>query len=154
MDNEKVIDIFNTLVEVNNNRIEDYQSASEETKETEMKHLFLNFKKTSEKCKKELVDEVRFWGGKPVAGTTILGNFFRVWLDVKLAFTKNDQKAILNHCEYGEDMVLKTYDKVLSNEHNEIDARQVAMIKNQYKLLKADHDTIQDMKEKLVANPS
>ena len=43
MDNEKTLDVFNTLIEINNDRIEGYETATAETEEQDLKVLFSQF---------------------------------------------------------------------------------------------------------------
>ena len=40
MDNKKSIDVLNTLIEINNDRIEGYETASKETDEPDLIKLF------------------------------------------------------------------------------------------------------------------
>jgi uncharacterized protein (TIGR02284 family) len=51
MDNEKTIDVLNTLITINNDRIEGYETAAKETEEHELKTVFAQFSATSQKCK-------------------------------------------------------------------------------------------------------
>ena len=55
MNKEKSIDVINSLIEINNDRIEGYETASKETQEADLKSVFSQFAKTSEKCKLELI---------------------------------------------------------------------------------------------------
>ncbi|MFV5687901.1 ferritin-like domain-containing protein [Flavobacterium sp. ZT3R25] len=147
MDKEKSIDVLNTLIEINNDRIEGYETASEETEEQDLKTLFSQLMKTSQKCKMELVSEVREMGGTPVEGTRTTGKFFRVWMDVKAALTGKDRKAILNSCEFGEDVAVSTYAKILKNDIEDITPEQQDLLKAQYTLIKADHDKVKDLRD-------
>lgn len=150
MENQKSIDVLNTLIEINNDRIEGYETAAKETDETDLKALFAQLAQTSHECRAELVDEVTALGGKPDEGTKVSGKFFRVWMDVKAALTGKDRKAILNSCEYGEDHAVDTYKKVLENDAEELTSDQIAMIEEQYALIKADHDTVKSLRDSLV----
>lgn len=151
MNNEKSIDVLNTLIEINNDRIEGYQTASKETEESDLKNLFSSLSATSKKCKAELIEEVRRLGGTPAEGTMITGKFFRAWMDVKAALTGNDRKAILNSCEYGEDVAVGAYDKALSNDHDDdLGSEQISMIESQRELIKADHDQVKSLRDVLV----
>ena len=150
MKKEKTIEVLNTLITINNDRIEGYETASKETDEQDLKTLFAQFILTSIKCKKELVVEVTKLGGKIAEGTMITGKFFRVWMDVKAALTGKDRKAILNSCEYGEDMAVDTYNKALRNNMEDITAEQQTMLNAQHALIKADHDKVKSMRDALV----
>ena len=150
MENEKTIDVLNTLIQINNDRIEGYETASKETEEQDLKSFFGELTQTSLKCNNELSHEVTKLGGTPTDSTKTTGKFFRVYMDVKAALTGKDRKAILNSCEYGEDVALETYEKVLSDDAEDLTAELKGIIKTQHTLLKADHDKVKFMKDALV----
>ncbi len=150
MEKDKAIDVLNSLIVINNDRIEGYETASKETEESDLKTLFQQFISTSRNCKQELVREVTLLGGEEAEGTKVSGKFFRVWMDVKAALTGNDRKTILNSCESGEDTALDTYENVLLNDAEHLNAGQLAMIIGQKSLLKADHDHVKALRDALV----
>jgi len=152
MDNEKTVAVLNTLITINNDRIEGYETASEETEEQDLKTLFAQFSATSKECKMELANEISKLGGTVAEGTLTTGKFFRVWMDVKAALTGKDRKAILNSCEYGEDIAKDTYKKALEDDLEHLNAEQQTMIKAQHTLLKADHDKVKAMRDLIVAD--
>lgn len=145
MENEKTVKALNALITINNDRIEGYETASKETDEQELKTLFAHLSSTSTKCNHELVAEVIKLGGEPAEGTKVTGKFFRVWMDVKAALTGKDRKAILNSCEYGEEKAEETYNAILENDLELLNAAQQRMISEQQTLLKADHDKVKSM---------
>ena len=147
MENEKTIEVLNTLITINNDRIEGYETAAKETEEQDLKTLFAQFSATSQKCKTELTNEVNKLDGTPAEGTLVSGKFFRVWMDVKAALTGKDHKAILNSCEYGEDMAEETYEKALNNASENLSAAQQTMIKAQHAWLAADHNKVKSMRD-------
>ncbi|MFN0047517.1 MAG: ferritin-like domain-containing protein [Cytophagales bacterium] len=150
MNTEKTIDALNTLIVINNDRIEGYQTATNESEEIDLKLLFGKLMQTSMKCKEELTMEITALGGKPNNDTLVTGKFFRVWMDVKAAITGKDRKSILDSCEYGEDVAVDTYETVLSNHAEHLNATQVKMITAQHLLLKADHDTVKHLRDTTV----
>ena len=151
MKNEKTIDVLNTLITINNDRIEGYETASNETEEQDLKTLFGQFSTTSQHCNNELRAEVSKLGGEPSEGTTVSGKFFRKWMDVKAALTGKDRKAILNSCEYGEDVAKGIYEKTLNNNADDISAELQTMIKAHHTLLVADHDKVKFMRDAVLA---
>lgn len=146
MHTEKSIDILNSLIQINNDRIEGYETASKEADETDLKTLFSHFAETSLKCKAELVAEVKRLGGKPTEGTTTSGKFYRVWMDIKSAITGSDRKAIVNSCEYGEDVAVQTYNDALSHSED-LTPEQLVMIKEQHSAIKANHNKIKNLRD-------
>ena len=145
MDNEKTIEAFNSLIVINNDRIEGYKTANEETSDTDLKMLFSDLMQTSLDCRHELIAEVKKLGGTPEEGTRITGKFFRVWMDVKAALTGNDRKSVLESCEYGENAALEAYKKVLIIDHQDTNSREQDMLNKHYALLKANHDKVQEL---------
>jgi len=150
MENKKSIDALNTLVEINNDRIEGYETAARETNEPDLKVLFTKLAETSQDCRIELEREVEMLGGTPAKGTKVSGKFFRAWMDVKAAITGKDRKAILESCEYGEDHAVKTYESVLEDDREDLTSEQIALIESQYDLIKADHDAVRALRDSLV----
>ncbi len=151
MENEKTVDVLNKLIQINNDRIEGYETASNETEEQDLKTFFSELKQTSLHCNKELSSEVAKLGGTATDGTKTTGKFFRVWMDVKAALTGKDRKAILNSCEYGEDWAKDTYKNALENDLENLNAEQQTMIKAQHVLLVADHNKVKIMREAVPA---
>lgn len=154
MEIEKAIEAFNSLIVINNDRIEGYKTAEAEAQETDLKMLFSDLRETSILNRKELVAEVMRLGGKPDEGTRVTGKFFRVWMDVKAAFTGNDRKAILDSCEYGEDVILETYKKVLIQDHQDTNSKEQDMLNKHYALLKSDHEKVIQLRDTIASEKS
>ena len=147
MENEKTIAALNTLITINNDRMEGYETAAKETEEQDLKSLFAQFSSTSQKCKQELTNEVSRLGGTSAEGTLTTGKLHRVWMDVKAALTGKDREAILKSCEFGEGVAQDTYQKALENDIENLNVEQQTMIKAQHTLLKADQDKVKSMRD-------
>ena len=147
MENEKTIAALNTLITINNDRMEGYETAAKETEEQDLKSLFAQFSSTSQKCKQELTNEVSRLGGTSAEGTLTTGKLHRVWMDVKAALTGKDREAILKSCEFGEGVAQDTYEKALENDIENLNVEQQTMIKAQHTLLKADQDKVKSMRD-------
>jgi hypothetical protein len=147
MDNEKTVKVLNSLIEINNDRIEGYDIAKKETEESDLKDLFTRLSSTSNKCKAELVAEVHKLSGTPTEGTKVSGKFFRVWMDVKAALTGKDRKVILDSCEFGEDKAVEVYDKVLKDDIADLNPAQKDMVTRQRRLIEDDHDTVKRLRD-------
>ena len=68
-------------------------------------------------------------------------------MDVKAAFTGNDRKAILDSCEYGENVILETYKNVLIQDHKDTNSSEQQMLNRHYGLLKADYEKIKELRD-------
>jgi|ERR1035437_6153000 uncharacterized protein (TIGR02284 family) len=147
--NQKSIDVLNNLLEINNDRIEGYNTALKETKEPDLKNMFSQFAETSQKCKRELTAAVRNSGGTPIEGTLTSGKLYRAWMDVKAALTNKDRKTILNSCEFGDDVAVKNYEDALKN--TDLETNHFSIINNQYSMIRAEHDKIKNLRDVLVS---
>jgi uncharacterized protein (TIGR02284 family) len=145
MHKEKTIEVLNSLLEINNDRIEGYNTAIQETKDADLKSFFNELKETSVSCNKDLLSEVNKFGGKPEEGTKTTGKLYRTWMDFKATLTGNDRKTILKSCEFGEEVAVNTYQKAIENDLKDITLDQQTLIKDQYVLIRADQTKVKAM---------
>lgn len=150
MNKEKTINSLNKLVETNNDRIEGYEKASENTEEKELKSLFLKFIQTSTECLEDLENAIDSLGGNVNTEASVSGNFFRYWPGVKFALAGKDRKVILGLCEYGEEQAIEAYKVVMYDRKEHLSPQHQLMIKEQYQLLKSDLNIINSMNNTLV----
>jgi uncharacterized protein (TIGR02284 family) len=149
---DKAISTLNDLLEINNDRIEGYKTAIDETDDLELKSTFNGFKETSEKCKQALEQEILRCGGKPTQETRMSGKMFRVWMDFKAAISSKDRATILKSCEQGEDAAVKAYENVLTDHPTEkLSSDQIQLVDGQYRIIKADHDLVRSLRDAAVA---
>jgi uncharacterized protein (TIGR02284 family) len=152
MNTSKTIEAFNSLIVINNDRIEGYRTASETIEDEDLQSFFHDLSKTSIECRKELINEVENLGGVPEdKGTRVAGKFFRAWMEIKAALSGNNKRAILNSCEYGEDAALETYKNILIQEVDNINPAEQDLLNKQYALLKSDHNKVKLMRNVLRA---
>lgn len=141
----QTISLMNDLIRINNDRIEGYERAVNDTDDAKLKSLFYSMAQESRKFKNELLTEVIKMGGTPEEGTTVSGKVFRAWMDFKSAIAGKDRKAIISSCEFGEDAAIHTYNEVI--ETGKLPAQYFAIVKEQYKALRQSHDKIKLMRE-------
>ncbi len=154
MENQnEITGVINDLIKINNDRIEGYQKALEETKDTDvdLRAIFREMADQSMKYVNELTQEVARFGGDATTSTTLSGKVYRVWMDLKAAVTGKSRQTVLENCEFGEDVAQKAYETALeSDNYMTTELRQ--MIASQKSALKASHDLIRnyrDMHEKV-----
>lgn len=146
--NDKLVEVLNDLIEINNDRINGYEKAVENTKEIDidLQAIFKKMADLSRKNKSELIACVTKLGGEPSTGTTNAGKIYRVWMDVKATFTGHDRHSVLEACEYGEDAAQKAYKEALESDA-EMDAETRQLITSQKASLKSDHDLIKKYRD-------
>jgi uncharacterized protein (TIGR02284 family) len=151
--NEKVIGVLNDLIRINNDRIDGYQKAAEEIKDTadaEIKGVFFTMAEQSRNNASQLRNAVVNLGGAPAQDTTASGKIYRVWMDVKATFSGDDTTAALKSCEFGEDAALKAY-RDAQKEEVAWPTGVAATIEEQREGLQRSHDTIKRLRDMYVA---
>ena len=145
--NEKLAEVLNDLIQINNDRITGYEKAATESEsvDIDLKAIFNKMADESRKHKSELTQEVSKLGQQPASDATGLGKLHRVWMDVKATFTGHDRQAILDSCEFGEDVAKDTYKDTLEAEAENLTYEQQTMLKDQHSALIADHDKVKVM---------
>lgn len=146
--NEKLVEVLNDLIEINNDRVTGYQRAVEETKDldVDLQAVFNSMANDSRKYAAELSQEVNKLGGEATSGTTNSGKIYRVWMDVKATFTGHDRQTVLNNCEFGEDAAQKAYTDALASDA-EMSATQRQLIADQQAALKVAHNLIKKYRD-------
>jgi uncharacterized protein (TIGR02284 family) len=146
--NTALAEVLNDLVEINHDRIEGYQRATDEAQDVDvdLKAIFAEMSNKSKRFATELSHEVSSLGETPAEGTTNRGKVYRVWMDIKKAFATNDRQAILESCEFGEDAAQRAYETALSSDE-EINSELRQLIMSQKESLKKDHDLIKKYRD-------
>lgn len=144
----KTAEVLNDLIEINNDRIEGYTRALEETKEedADLKSLFEYYVQQTEGFNNELSAEVVKYGETPEEGTRFSGKLHRLWLDVKATFSGQDRKSILEECERGEDASKKAYETALEDAA-ELPPDIVSLIRRQADKQLEGHDKIKLLRD-------
>lgn len=139
---EKTIEVLNDLIQINNDRVEGYEKAANETSadDADLHALFNQMAVESRKYANELSAHVQ----DPAKGTSLQGKIYRTWMDVKATFSGKDRKAILASCEFGEDAAQKAYEQALKED---IPAEIRTLITDQKAGLKQSHDKIKRLRD-------
>jgi len=146
--NEKVSQTLNDLLKINNDRVEGYGKAGDETKDSDLKMLFQHMADESKKIASSLKNEIEKLGEEPeVESTTTSGKIHRAWMDVKTTFTGKDREAILNSCEFGEDAAQSAYKTALEDDDLQGELRE--MIEEQKTTLRTSHNLIKEKRDEL-----
>lgn len=143
MTNENIVSTLNNLIETCKDGQEGYKQASEGISNTTTKTLFNDLFKQRSMFSSELQAIVKSFGGDPEETGSISGSIHRGWMDIKDAVAGNDDTAILNECERGEDVALAAYKKALENDMPVVPADAV---RRQYGAIQAAHDQVKALR--------
>lgn len=115
LSNDDVIAVLNGLIQTCKDGQEGFKQAAEGVNISELKTAFYEFGQQRAQFVGELQGLVRELGGDPEKSGTILGSLHRGWMDIKSVITGNDEAAILNEAERGEDIAKSNYQQALDN---------------------------------------
>lgn len=146
--NEVLTETLNDLIRINNDRVNGYEKAADEIRDTDidLRGIFAKMANDSRDHVRELSNTVVKLGGEPATDTTISGKIYRTWMDVKAAFANKERLSVLEACEYGEDAAQKAYEAALKSDA-EMSAEVRQLIMDQKASLKNAHDMIRKYRD-------
>lgn len=145
LDNEETISIINDLIEVSKDGEEGFLKAAEDIKDPKIKSYLMRKSTEVKRCIYELQGLVRELGGKPTDSTSVAGYLHRKWIDLKTAIVNNDNLAILNELERGEDTALRAYREASLKD---LPPNVAQIILQQLTGVQRNHDEIKEMRDK------
>jgi len=152
--NDKAISVLNGLIETCKDGAKGFASASEKADSPELKSLFHKYSAQRESFAADLDGHVMSLRGKPSETGHVAAVVHRGWIDIKTAFAGNDDKALLNECERGEDYAKKAYMDALTEN---LPSESQAVVQRQSIEIKAAHDKVRDLRNEanaLAGSPS
>lgn len=146
--NEKLVDVLNDLIQINNDRTTGYERAMEEVEniDVDLKAIFGKMANDSRSYKAALAGQITNFGGEVAEGRTVAGSIYQTWMSLKATFSAKDRQAALESCEFGEDAAQKAYKEALESDA-EMSTEVRQLIANQKDELKSAHDTIKKLRD-------
>jgi uncharacterized protein (TIGR02284 family) len=145
MENRNVVTTLNDLIETSRNGEQGFRLAAEHAHDPQLKTVLQKYAEECGRAAGELQMCVTEAGGKPEKSGTIAGAVHRGWVNLRTAVTKNDDAAILEECERGEDHAKAIYSKALKDDLPP-DVRQ--LVQRQYEGTVQHHETIRDLRNR------
>ena len=143
MANENVISTLNNLIETCKDGQEGFKQAAEGVENSELKSVFYEYSQQRAKFAGELQSLVTELGGDPENSGSVSGSLHRGWINIKSAVTGQDEAAILNECERGEDVAKDAYKTAVAEN---LPANVSSVVQRQAEEVKAAHDKIKSLR--------
>ncbi len=145
MKNDDVISTLNDLIETCRDGEEGFKTCAEDIGDGQFKQPFLTLASSCAASAQELKSLVISHGGDPETRSSLSGTLHRRWVDIKSAILGKDDEAILNECERGEDVAVKSYRRALEKDLP-VDVR--AVVERQYQGVIQNHDLVKNMRDR------
>lgn len=136
--------ILNHLIETCKDGQDGFRDASEKVKHTDLKTVLSGYSLQRSKFVGELQQHVINLGEEPETSSSVSSAVHRGWINLKAAFTKGSDHAILAECERGEDHAVSAYTKALA-EALPANIRETVVAQNA--AVRAAHDDIRDRRD-------
>lgn len=143
---DNIASVLNELVETSKDGEKGFRAAAEDTKNTELKAIFLRRAQDCAKGAVDLQQLVSRMGGRADEGGSVAGAMHRGWVNLKAAVSARDDLAILEECERGEDVAKAKYRKALEDNRLPDDVRTV--VQHQYDGVIRNHEQIRDLQDR------
>lgn len=143
MDNDDVVSTLNDLIETCKDGQEGFQTCAEDIRDPSLKSLFIERSQGCAAAASELQGLVRACGGDPETTSSVSATLHRRWVDIKSAITGKDDVAVLNECERGEDVALRSYRDALEKD---LPANIRAVVERQYQGVLRNHDQVKALR--------
>jgi uncharacterized protein (TIGR02284 family) len=141
--NDDVISTLNNLIETCKDGQNGFQTAAEGVQNSNLKSTFYEFGQQRAKFVGELQALVRELGGDPANSGSVAASLHRGWINIKSTITGQDDAAILNEAERGEDIAKNAYKEALEMS---LPSNVSTVIQRQYTDVQLAHDTVRDLR--------
>lgn len=118
--NKEIVDDLNDLVKINNDRIQGYEKAIDDTEDPQLDDLFRHYVIQSQNFRSQLAEHIVRIDGLAVSDATstdVTSKIHRAWIDIKSALTGKDKESVLSSVEFGENAAVEAYQDAIAKDH-------------------------------------
>lgn len=142
-DNDNTISTLNNLIQTGKDGTDGFREAAEGVGTSDLRDLFTRYSQQRAQFVTELQDEVRKLGAEPETSGSIAASLHRGWINIREALQGNDENAVLNEVERGEDVAVDSYQDALKQA---LPADVMSVVERQYMQIREAHDRIKSLK--------
>ena len=144
MDRNDVVETLNDLIENCKDGEYGFRTCAEHAKSADLKSVFSQRAGECRQGAQELQSLVARFGGTPDTTGTAAGAAHRGWIAARAAVSLDDDQAMLNECERGEDIALNRYRKALEQD---LPPEVEQVVRRQYEGARRNHDQIKALRD-------
>ncbi len=111
---KEVADKLNQLLEKTYDAEKGYKEAADNVKDAKMKSFLQEQAQQRYNFGHEIKQEIKAFDQEPDKGGSAKGSLHRTWMDVKTAFSGNENETVMKEVQRGEEAALEDYDEILA----------------------------------------
>jgi uncharacterized protein (TIGR02284 family) len=138
------ISTLNTLIATTIDSITGYENSAKDIDNQRFAEIFRQRADERQQVVQQLREEVRRLGGNPEDDGSFLGKTHQRFEDLKAAITGQDEQAIINEVERGEDYLKGKFETALNSETLSGESR--AVVERCYQSVRSGHDQMSQLK--------
>ncbi|QNA84933.1 PA2169 family four-helix-bundle protein [Sphingomonas sp. So64.6b] len=138
---------LNSLIATTLDSVDGYTEAAKDAENSRYAEMFTARAGERRQVVTALQGEVSRLGGNPEDDGTILAGAHRMFLNLKAAVTGNDDKAIVNEVERGEDHIKAKFEDARAD--TDLSPETRSAIETAYGSVRQGHDEMRDLKHAL-----
>jgi len=143
-DHSDEISTLNTLIATTIDSITGYENSAKDIENQRFAEIFRQRANERQQVAEQLRGEVRRLGGDPEDSGSFMGKTHQRFEDLKAAITGQDEQAIINEVERGEDYLKEKFETALNSDTLSGEARSV--VERCYQSVRSGHDQMSQLK--------
>lgn len=144
MDKSKLKKDFQKIIDICDDGVKGYETASKNIEHADLKTLFLRLSQQRKGFIEDIKNEALKAGIELDASGTIKGFFHRTWLATKSTFSSDTNEKVIEEALFGEKEAVDVYDEVLRDP--EVPAFLVEKLREQQDLIKVSIQQLNGLK--------
>ena len=143
------ITTLNTLIATTIDSVTGYENSAKDIENPRFAEMFRNRANERQQVVEDLRAQVRRLGGDPEDSGSFMGKTHQRFEDLKAAITGQDEKAIINEVERGEDYLKGKFETALNDGNLSGETR--AAVERSYQSVREGHDQMSHLKHGMEA---
>ena len=139
--------VVGTLTETLADSVKGYRDAASHVESAEFRQMFTDLADKRNEVLSDLKAELNRAGHATDGDGTTMGALHQRWLDFKASITGNDDKAVINEVERGEDYLKEKFEAALASDA--LDNGFRGIVERAYGSVREGHDRVSALKHSL-----
>jgi uncharacterized protein (TIGR02284 family) len=144
--------VLKTLTDTLADSVNGYREAAQHVGSAEFKQMFTELGDERSQVLSDLQAELGRLGGSAERDGTTMGTLHQRWLDLKASITGNDDKAVINEVERGEDYLKEKFETAMRSDT--LDGAVRGIVEQAYGSVREGHDRVSALKHSLEGQPA